>query len=54
MPRRSGSASRWSPFPVTKRIKWLEQNAAALDVTLTPGERAALDPLASQVTGARY
>jgi aryl-alcohol dehydrogenase-like predicted oxidoreductase len=42
------------PIPGTKRIKWLEQNAAALDVTLTPGERAALDPLASQVTGARY
>ena len=34
------------PIPGTKRIKWLEQNAAALDVTLTPGERAALDPLA--------
>ena len=42
------------PIPGTKRIKWLEQNAAALDVTLTPGELAALDPLASQVTGARY
>ena len=42
------------PIPGTKRIKWLEQNAAALDVTLTPGERAALDPLAGQVTGARY
>ncbi len=42
------------PIPGTKRIRWLEQNAAALDVDLTPGERAALDPLASQVTGARY
>jgi aryl-alcohol dehydrogenase-like predicted oxidoreductase len=43
-----------APIPGTKRIKWLEQNAAALDVTLTPGELARLDPLAAQVTGARY
>ena len=42
------------PIPGTKRIKWLEQNVAALDVTLTPAELAQLDPLASQVTGARY
>ncbi|HEV2372385.1 MAG TPA: aldo/keto reductase [Streptosporangiaceae bacterium] len=43
-----------APIPGTKRIKWLEQNVAALDVTLTPGELAQLDPLAAQVTGARY
>jgi aryl-alcohol dehydrogenase-like predicted oxidoreductase len=43
-----------APIPGTKRIKWLEQNVAALDVTLTPAELAQLDPLASQVTGARY
>ena len=43
-----------APIPGTKRIKWLEQNVAALDVTLTPGELARLDPLATQVTGARY
>ena len=43
-----------APIPGTKRIKWLEQNVAALDVTLTPDELALLDPLASQVTGARY
>jgi aryl-alcohol dehydrogenase-like predicted oxidoreductase len=43
-----------APIPGTKRIKWLEQNVAALDVTLTPGELARLDPLASQVAGARY
>ena len=43
-----------APIPGTKRIKWLEQNVAALDVTLTPGELARLDPLAVQVTGARY
>ena len=43
-----------APIPGTKRVKWLEQNIAALDVTLTPGELAVLDPLATQVTGARY
>jgi aryl-alcohol dehydrogenase-like predicted oxidoreductase len=43
-----------APIPGTKRIKWLEQNAAALDVTLTADELALLDPLAAQVTGARY
>ena len=32
----------------------LEQNVAALDIALTAGELATLDPLASQVTGARY
>jgi aryl-alcohol dehydrogenase-like predicted oxidoreductase len=43
-----------SPIPGTKRIKWLEQNVAALDITLTPAELAILDPLGHQVTGARY
>ena len=43
-----------APIPGTKRIKWLEQNVAALDVTLTADELAVLDPLAAQVTGARY
>ena len=42
------------PIPGTKRIKWLEQNVAALDITLTADELALLDPLAAQVTGARY
>jgi aryl-alcohol dehydrogenase-like predicted oxidoreductase len=42
------------PIPGTKRIRWLEQNVAALDLTLTPEELAILDPLAAQVTGARY
>jgi aryl-alcohol dehydrogenase-like predicted oxidoreductase len=42
------------PIPGTKRIKWLEQNVAALDLTLTPGELAVLDPLGGQVVGARY
>jgi aryl-alcohol dehydrogenase-like predicted oxidoreductase len=43
-----------APIPGTKRIKWLEQNVAALYVTLTPDELAILDPLGSQVAGARY
>jgi aryl-alcohol dehydrogenase-like predicted oxidoreductase len=43
-----------APIPGTKRIKWLEQNVAALDVTLTPAELAQLDPLAAQVIGSRY
>ena len=43
-----------APIPGTKRIKWLEQNVAALDVTLTGDELAVLDPLGAQVAGARY
>jgi aryl-alcohol dehydrogenase-like predicted oxidoreductase len=43
-----------APIPGTKRVKWLEQNVAALDVTLTPAELTALDPLATQVVGNRY
>jgi aryl-alcohol dehydrogenase-like predicted oxidoreductase len=42
------------PIPGTKRVKWLEQNVAALDITLTPDELAVLDPLGDQVIGARY
>src|SRR5580692_5254115 len=36
------------PIPGTKRIKWLEQNIAALDVALTEDELALLDPLGSK------
>jgi aryl-alcohol dehydrogenase-like predicted oxidoreductase len=43
-----------APIPGTKRIKWLEQNVAALDITLTADELALLDPLGRQVAGARY
>src|SRR5580704_18117604 len=43
-----------APIPGTKRVKWLEQNVAALDITLTADELAILDPLAGQVTGGRY
>jgi aryl-alcohol dehydrogenase-like predicted oxidoreductase len=42
------------PIPGTKRVRWLEQNVAALDITLPAGELAVLDPLGSQVIGARY
>jgi aryl-alcohol dehydrogenase-like predicted oxidoreductase len=41
-------------IPGTKRIKWLEQNIAAMDLTLTAEELAVLDPLGAQVAGARY
>ena len=41
-------------IPGTKRIKWLEQNVAAMDVSLTADDLAVLDPLADKVAGARY
>ena len=43
-----------APIPGTKRVKWLEQNVAALDISLTADELAILDPLGDQVAGARY
>ena len=43
-----------APIPGTKRVKWLEQNVAALDITLTEDELSLLDPLGRQVSGARY
>jgi len=42
------------PIPGTKRVKWLEQNVAALDLVLTADELAVLDPLGDRVVGARY
>ncbi len=42
------------PISGTKRVKWLEQHVAALDIELSADERAVLDPLAQQVVGARY
>jgi aryl-alcohol dehydrogenase-like predicted oxidoreductase len=42
------------PIPGTKRVKWLEENAAALNVKLTPEDLAILNPLGDQVAGARY
>jgi aryl-alcohol dehydrogenase-like predicted oxidoreductase len=43
-----------APIPGTKRVKWLEQNVAAVGITLTDQELAVLDPLGDQVVGARY
>jgi aryl-alcohol dehydrogenase-like predicted oxidoreductase len=43
-----------APIPGTKRVKWLEQNVAAVDITLSPAELDRLSPLADQVVGARY
>jgi aryl-alcohol dehydrogenase-like predicted oxidoreductase len=43
-----------APIPGTKRVKWLEQNVAAVDVELDEADLAELDPLADQVLGARY
>jgi aryl-alcohol dehydrogenase-like predicted oxidoreductase len=42
------------PIPGTKRIKWLEQNVAALDVDLTDDDLRELDALADRVVGTRY
>jgi aryl-alcohol dehydrogenase-like predicted oxidoreductase len=42
------------PIPGTKRVTWLRQNIAALDVTLTSEDLALLDALGSQVSGSRY
>jgi aryl-alcohol dehydrogenase-like predicted oxidoreductase len=42
------------PIPGTKRVKWLEQNVAAVDVELTDDDYATLDPLAEKVVGTRY
>jgi aryl-alcohol dehydrogenase-like predicted oxidoreductase len=42
------------PIPGTKRIKWLEQNVAALEVELSAEDLAELDPLGDRVVGARY
>ncbi len=42
------------PIPGTKRVRYLEENIAALDVSLTAEDLAALDRLSDQVVGARY
>jgi aryl-alcohol dehydrogenase-like predicted oxidoreductase len=42
------------PIPGTKRVKWLEQNVAAVELQLTAEDLAELDPLADQVVGGRY
>jgi aryl-alcohol dehydrogenase-like predicted oxidoreductase len=42
------------PIPGTKRRKYLEENVAALDLTLDGNDLAELDPLSEHVVGARY
>ncbi len=42
------------PIPGTKRVRWLEENVAALDVELDAAALAELDPLGERVAGARY
>jgi aryl-alcohol dehydrogenase-like predicted oxidoreductase len=42
------------PIPGTKRIRWLEQNVAAVEITLDADDLAILDPLGDHVVGARY
>ena len=42
------------PIPGTKRRTYLEQNAAACDVALTPEDLAVLEELAGGVRGDRY
>jgi aryl-alcohol dehydrogenase-like predicted oxidoreductase len=42
------------PIPGTKRVRWVEQNVAALDVALDADEVEVLDRLADHVVGARY
>lgn len=43
-----------APIPGTKRLKYLEENAAAAAVSLTVGDLARLDALATQTSGPRY
>lgn len=42
------------PIPGTKRVRWLEQNVAALNLRLDEAALAQLDPLGDLVAGARY
>jgi aryl-alcohol dehydrogenase-like predicted oxidoreductase len=42
------------PIPGTKRVRYLEENVAALDVRLTPDQLARLEGLHSQTAGERY
>lgn len=42
------------PIPGTKRVRWLEENAAAADITLSDSDLTILDPLDGMVAGARY
>jgi aryl-alcohol dehydrogenase-like predicted oxidoreductase len=53
-----GSADRLGvpvvPIPGTKQVRWLEENVAALDISLNADERNSLHDIGTQVVGARY
>jgi aryl-alcohol dehydrogenase-like predicted oxidoreductase len=42
------------PIPGTKRVAYLEQNAASVDIVLTDDDRRDLDTIAGQTSGDRY
>ena len=42
------------PIPGTKRVRYLEENVAALDLRLSPDDLVELDAIADRVVGARY
>jgi aryl-alcohol dehydrogenase-like predicted oxidoreductase len=42
------------PIPGTKRVRYVEENAGALELKLTPEQVAQLDGLASKTAGQRY
>jgi aryl-alcohol dehydrogenase-like predicted oxidoreductase len=42
------------PIPGTKRLSYLEENAAAVDISLSPEDLARLDELAMVTSGERY
>ncbi|GAC1442805.1 MAG: aldo/keto reductase [Vulcanimicrobiaceae bacterium] len=42
------------PIPGTKRVKYLEENVRAADLTLAPGDLAELGRLAARTAGPRY
>jgi aryl-alcohol dehydrogenase-like predicted oxidoreductase len=43
-----------APIPGTRRVRYLEQNVAALDLTLTPEDLSELDAVADKTVGSRY
>jgi aryl-alcohol dehydrogenase-like predicted oxidoreductase len=49
-----GRGSSIVPIPGTKRIAYLEDNAGAPEVTLTPADEARLEALFAEVKGDRY
>jgi aryl-alcohol dehydrogenase-like predicted oxidoreductase len=53
-----GQAATWGigvgPIPGTRRVRYLEQNVAALGIELTPSELSRLNALAARVQGVRH